>query len=86
MVLVISAIGATLPTPLYVIYQKEFGFSEIVLTLIYGVYITGAISALLFFGRLSDQIGRRRVVIPGLLIAALSTIVFLFAKQPWPMT
>ena len=31
----IIMIGSTLQTPLYVIYQKQFGFSEIVLTLIY---------------------------------------------------
>lgn len=84
-VLFVSAIGATLPTPLYVLYQKRFHFSEIVLTLIYGVYIAGAISALLFFGRLSDQIGRRRVVIPGLVVAALSTAVFVFARQEWAL-
>lgn len=73
--------GATLPTPLYVIYQRRFHFSEIELTLLYSVYICGSIGGLLFFGRLSDQVGRRRVLWPALAVAAASTAVFLFRRH-----
>src|SRR5690348_13074643 len=31
--------GSTLLTPLYVIYQRAFGFTEITLTLVYAVYV-----------------------------------------------
>ena len=55
--------GSTVVTPLYVIYKQQFGFSQISLTLIYAVYVAGNLAALLWFGRLSDQIGRRQVAL-----------------------
>ena len=70
--------GSTLLTPLYIIYKQRFGFSDITLTLIYAAYIVGNLGALLVFGRLSDQIGRRRAAMPALAVALLSTLVFLF--------
>jgi MFS family permease len=71
--------GSTLLTPLYIIYKQKFGFSDITLTLIYAAYVVGNLGALLVFGRLSDQIGRRRAALPALAVALLSTLVFLFA-------
>jgi MFS family permease len=70
--------GSTLLTPLYIIYKQKFGFSDITLTLIYAAYVVGNLGALLVFGRLSDQIGRRRAALPALAVAVLSTLVFLF--------
>ena len=52
--------GSTLLTPLYVIYRQKFGFSGVTLTLIYAAYVVGNLGALLLFGRVSDQVGRRR--------------------------
>lgn len=74
-------LGTTLPTPLYTIYQEEFGFSELTVTAIFATYATGVIAALLLFGRLSDQIGRRRVLLPGIALSALSAVVFLLAHE-----
>ena len=71
--------GSTLPTPLYLLYRRSFGFSEITLTLIYAVYVLGNLSALFLFGRLSDQIGRKTTTVPALIIALISTIAFAFA-------
>ena len=42
--------GSTLVTPLYVIYEKEWGFSRITLTLIYAAYVIGNLAALLVWG------------------------------------
>jgi MFS family permease len=57
-------VGATLPTPLYPLYREAFGFSAVTLTLIYATYDLGNLAALLFFGPLSDQIGRRATSLP----------------------
>jgi MFS family permease len=73
--------GSTLLTPLYIIYKQRFGFSDITLTLIYAAYVVGNLGALLVFGRLSDQIGRRYVALPALAVALLSTIIFLLADR-----
>jgi predicted MFS family arabinose efflux permease len=72
--------GSTVVTPLYVIYKQEFGFSQISLTLIYAVYVIGNLTALLLFGRLSDQIGRRRAAAIAMAIAIVGALVFLFAR------
>jgi len=73
--------GSTLVTPLYELYRKHFGFSVIVLTLIYAVYVVGNVLALLFFGRVSDQAGRRRVAMVAIGLAAAGAVVFLFAQS-----
>ena len=49
--------ASTLPSPLYPLCRQEFGFSNLVLTLIFGVYSAGNLIALGLFGRLSDQVG-----------------------------
>src|SRR5688572_15099562 len=71
--------GSTLVTPLYVLYAEEFGFSELTLTLIFAAYSLGNIASLFVLGRLSDQIGRRRTALPAIGVAAVATLVFLFA-------
>jgi MFS family permease len=72
-------VATTLPTPLYVIYEHTFGFSRVTLTLIYAVYVVGNLVALLLLGRTSDIIGRRKVSFAAMAVAAVSTLLFLFA-------
>ena len=76
----IMFIGAILPTPLYPLYREAFGFSGVTLTLIYATYVLGNLSALLFFGRLADQIGRRRANLPAVAVGIASAIVFAAAQ------
>jgi predicted MFS family arabinose efflux permease len=71
--------GSTVVTPLYVIYKQQFGFSQVSLTLIYAVYVVGNLTALLLFGRLSDQVGRRPIAVVAIGLAIVSSIVFLSA-------
>ncbi len=66
-----------MPTPLYPIYERRFGFGGIMVTLIFAVYAAGVIGSLILFGRLSDEIGRRAVLLPGLAFALISSGVFL---------
>jgi MFS family permease len=72
---------STLPTPIYVVYQKQFGFSQITLTLIYAAYVVGTVTTMFFFGRLSDQIGRKPVVLTSLGLAAGASVLFLLAQS-----
>jgi MFS family permease len=72
-------VGAILPTPLYPLYRHAFGFGGLTLTLIYAAYVLGNLTVLLFFGRLSDQVGRRVVTLSALAIGLASTLVFLCA-------
>jgi MFS family permease len=74
--LTVAMLGTTLPTPLYDLYRARFGFSELMITVIFATYAMGVIASLLLFGRLSDQIGRRRMLLPGLALSALSAVAF----------
>jgi MFS family permease len=69
-----------LPTPLYPLYREAFGFSGVTLTLIYATYVLGNLTALLFFGRLADQIGRRTASLPAVAVGIASAAVFAGAQ------
>ncbi|MFG2750958.1 MFS transporter [Streptomyces xanthophaeus] len=71
--------GTTLPTPLYGLYQEKFGFSELMVTVVYAVYAFGVIGVLLLAGNASDSVGRRPVLLTGLAFAAASAVCFLCA-------
>jgi MFS family permease len=79
--LAVMFIGAILPTPLYPLYREAFGFSTVTLTLIYATYVLGNLTALLLFGRLADQIGRRAASLPAIAIGIVSTLVFAAAQS-----
>ncbi|MFX8680920.1 MFS transporter, partial [Acinetobacter baumannii] len=55
--------GASAPTPLYVVYQQRFGFSATTLTAIFAVYALALLVTLIPAGKLSDQVGRRPVIL-----------------------
>jgi MFS family permease len=67
------------PSPLYVVYQHEWGFSASTLTVIFAVYVAGLIAALLVLGALSDHIGRRPVLAAAILLEAVALVLFLTA-------
>jgi MFS family permease len=74
--------GSTLLTPLYDLYRSTYHFSALVLVLLYAVYVVGNLAALILFGRLSDQLGRKPVVLAGLGLSAMSAAIFLAANDP----
>lgn len=71
-------IGTTLPTSLYPLYRHQFALSEMMITVIYGVYAAGTIAALIVAGSWSDQLGRRTIMFTALAFSVASGIVFLF--------
>jgi MFS family permease len=75
----IAMLGTILPTPLYPIYERVYGFGPLIETIVFAVYAFGVLAELLFFGHLSDEVGRRPVLIGGLILSALSALLFLFA-------
>lgn len=75
--LLIAMVGTTLPTPLYAIYQQRLGFDASWLTIIFSIYAAGVIAALLAVGSWSDQLGRRPMLLAGLLMGAISAVIFL---------
>src|ERR1700712_2429907 len=79
--LLIAMVGTTLPTPLYAVYQQRLGFDASWLTIIFSIYAAGVIAALLAVGSWSDQLGRRPMLLAGLLMGAISALIFLFSDS-----
>jgi len=68
---------SAVPTPLYGLYAERDGFGSLTITIVYAVYAVGVVLALVAVGHVSDWYGRRRVMVPALLVAALSAVLFL---------
>ncbi|MFH9657135.1 MFS transporter [Streptomyces sp. NPDC017248] len=79
--LLVLLTGTNLPTPLYRGYQAQFGFSPLVVTLVFAVYVAVLIPALLVAGPLADAVGHRRVLLPAVAVAALGALVFALARD-----
>jgi predicted MFS family arabinose efflux permease len=75
LVLMLAASGV--PSPLYRVYQEEFGFSSGVLTTIFGIYSFALLASLLVVGGLSDHVGRRPVLVVAFLLEAVAMALFL---------
>ena len=78
-IFVLFAAAASAPTPLYVVYQREWGFSDTTLTVIFAVYVLGLIGSLLILGALSDYVGRRPVLAAAIALEAMAFVLFLLA-------
>jgi MFS family permease len=81
LILSITMLGTTLPTPLYVIYQSQWHFSAAIVTVTFAVYAVAVLATLLLAGRSSDQAGRKPVLAAALAFSALSTVVFILAPD-----
>jgi MFS family permease len=73
--------SASAPTPLYAVYQAQWHFSPTTLTIVFGVYGLGVLTALVSFGALSDRIGRRPVLAASLIAMIVSMLVFASARS-----
>ena len=83
---VAAAIGLALfasstPSPLYGTYRALWGFSPVVLTLVYATYAIGVLGALLVAGRVSDEAGRRPVLIVSLAALMVASVLFMLATS-----
>ncbi|WP_225994303.1 MFS transporter [Streptomyces sp. SS1-1] len=78
--ILMSLLGSSsAPTPLYAIYQQRWGFSPITVTVVFGVYAVAVLSSLLLFGKLSDHVGRRPVIVTALVVQVVAMAIFITA-------
>src|ERR1700729_4490396 len=66
-------------SPLYGVYQARFNFSTTTLTAVFAVYVLVLLVTLLFFGSVSDYLGRLPVIITALVFSMAACAVFLAA-------
>lgn len=68
--------ASSAPTPLYVLYQAEWHFSALTVTVVFSAYALALLGALLVAGALSDHLGRRPVIAAALLVEAAAMAAF----------
>lgn len=71
--------ASNLPTPLYSFWQARWGFSSTALTAVFSIYVLGVVATLLTLGSLSDKLGRRQMLVPGLLFIGGGAVAFMLA-------
>ena len=81
-----AIIGAALfasvaPSPLYQTYARLWGFSSVLLTLVFATYAVGVLAALLLAGRVSDVVGRRPVLSVALSALLAATVLYIAAQS-----
>jgi MFS family permease len=84
--LVAAVIGLALfasstPSPLYAEYRALWGFSSLELTLVFATYAFGVLLALLVAGRVSDEWGRRPVLLVALGALLVTAVAFMLASS-----
>ncbi|MFE7030787.1 MFS transporter [Streptomyces sp. NPDC057621] len=65
------------PTPLWAVYQQHDHFSTLTVTVAFAVYALGVVVSLFLAGHVSDWLGRRRILLPAVLLEAVSAAIFL---------
>lgn len=78
-VLFLTLFGSHLATPLYPMWQQEFGLSTGSITLIFACYPLGVTAGLLWGGRLGDQFGRKPLILSGILLTAVASLIYIAA-------
>lgn len=81
--MIVGVMGTALISPLYALYKETWGLQASDISLIYVLYMGGALCSLLFLGRLPDRAGFRRVMQTGLVLALIGTLISMAA---WNMT
>src|SRR3954471_9781647 len=67
------------PSPLYRSYSVLWQFSPLTLTLIYATYAFGVLASLMLAGGVSDDVGRRPVLLVALAALMASSVLFMVA-------
>jgi predicted MFS family arabinose efflux permease len=71
---------ASVPAPLYPLYQRRDGLSALTVTIVFVMYAVGVVASLLLAGHLSDRVGRKRILVPALGLEVLAALLLLI----WP--
>ena len=79
--MIVGVMGTALITPLYALYKEAWHLQASDISLVYVIYMGGALCALLSVGRLPDRLGFGKVLRWGLSLAMAGTFVSLLARN-----
>lgn len=75
-----AVMGVGIVVPLLPVYAHDLGASGVYIGLIFGAFSLSRTFLLPYFGRLSDQKGRKPLIVTGLFAYALVSIAFIFSE------
>lgn len=79
--MIAALIGTALISPLYPIYQDQWGLSASAVSNIYVIYMAGALCGLVFLGRLGDRLGYAATLLMALFLALVGSIICMAAHE-----
>lgn len=82
-VLVLFLLGTSLITPLIPLYQDALGFGQTTVTLFFVCYVVTLVPSMLSLGQLSDQVGRKRVVLAAIATLAAAQVLLISEPPLW---
>ncbi|MFD5512615.1 MFS transporter [Streptomyces sp. NPDC127051] len=77
--------ASSAPTPLYPLYQDQWGLTALTITVVFSAYALTLLVALLAVGGLSDHLGRRPVLMGALAREAASMLLLASADGAGPL-
>jgi len=77
----VDMIGFSMLLPLIPFYAEEFGASYWVIGVLIGTYALAELMTAPFWGRASDHLGRRRLILVGISVSAGAYVLFGFASS-----
>src|SRR4051794_11041836 len=80
-ILALLLFASSAPSPLYVVYQAQFGFSSLTLTSVFAMYAIALLVSLVVAGSVSDHVGRRPTLLVALGIELVGMLAFAEAQS-----
>ncbi len=77
----LAVLASGTPSPLYGIYSSLWGLSPAAVTGIYAIYALGVLLSLLAAGRVSDEVGRKPVLLVAVSGIGASTVLYMLAAS-----
>ncbi len=75
--------GVFIPSPLYQYYHAQWGLTPGEISCVFAIYAASLIPTLLYFGGISDAIGRRKTLVIAIGIASLGALTLACASNLW---
>ncbi|WP_217913783.1 MFS transporter [Miltoncostaea marina] len=79
--MLVLTMGTSTITPLLPLYKQDFGISTGTATLLFVTYTITVCPTMLIAGNLSDRLGRKRLLLPALVLMTLASLVFALAES-----
>lgn len=79
--MIATLLGTALISPLYPIYQDQWGLNASDISNVYVIYMMGALFGLVFLGRLGDRMGFRATLLASLLLSLVGSIICMLAQE-----